>query len=395
MTLSCILDPKPILRLSYILVYTTFIIYPDKPWSYMLADDLKLELKNIDPDIQTIKTFWHTSKLEDRFHELEATSNQDNFWQNPHQAQILKELQHIKTQREQVHHIIQTKEELDDLVSLFADDEHELKKLHSDILQLKRKVANFKVTLLLHSPEDQSNCFLNINAGAGGTESQDWASMLLRMYMRFCEREGFNVSILDYQTGEEAGIKSATLFIKGKNAYGLLKGEAGIHRLVRISPFDANKKRHTSFAAVHVAPEVPEIEITINPSDLRIDTYRAGGAGGQHVNKTDSAVRITHEPTGIVVQCQNERSQTQNKINAMKMLMARLAQKQKEEERAKAAHVEKKKIEWGSQIRSYVLHPYKMVKDHRTDIDSPQPDLVLDGDLMNFIEHYLIWSASE
>jgi peptide chain release factor 2 len=215
------------------------------------------------------------------------------------------------------------------------------------------------------------------------------------MYVRFCEREQLSVDILDHQVGEEAGIKSATLFIRGKNSYGLLKGEAGIHRLVRISPFDANKRRHTSFAAVTLTPEVPEVEISIEPKDLRIDTYRAGGAGGQHVNKTESAVRITHIPTGIVVQCQNERSQIQNRETAMKMLKAKLAQKQKEEQDAKSAAIERKKIEWGSQIRSYVLHPYKMVKDHRTDHESPQPDLVLDGELMDFIESYLIWNAKQ
>ncbi len=254
-------------------------------------------------------------------------------------------------------------------------------------------MRSFKVELLLNAPDDSSNCFLSINAGAGGTESQDWADMLLRMFLRFCERQKFNVSIVDYQSGEEAGIKSATLFIRGKNVYGLLKSESGIHRLVRISPFDSAKRRHTSFSAVSLTPEAPEVEITIDPNDLRIDTYRAGGAGGQHVNKTDSAVRITHIPTNIVVQCQNERSQTQNKVTAMKMLQAKLVQRQKEEEKAKQAGREKKKIEWGSQIRSYVLHPYKMVKDHRTNIESPQPDLVLDGDLMKFIESYLIWAG--
>jgi peptide chain release factor 2 len=200
---------------------------------------------------------------------------------------------------------------------------------------------------------------------------------------------------VDHQVGEAAGIKSATLFIRGKNAYGLLKGEQGIHRLVRISPYDANKRRHTSFSAVSISPEVPEVEITIDPNDLRIDTFRSGGAGGQHVNKTESAIRITHIPTGTVVQCQNERSQVQNKETAMKMLRAKLAQKQKTEQAAKDAAIEKKSIEWGSQIRSYVLHPYKMVKDHRTDYESPQPDLVLDGDLTPFIESYLIWLGKQ
>jgi peptide chain release factor 2 len=215
------------------------------------------------------------------------------------------------------------------------------------------------------------------------------------MYLRFCEREKLPAELIDYQAGEEAGIKSATLFIRGKNPYGLLKGEQGIHRLVRISPYDSAKRRHTSFSAVAVTPEIPELEIVIDPSDLRIDTYRAGGAGGQHVNKTESAVRITHLPTNTVTQCQNERSQLQNKETAMKMLKAKLAQKYKDEQDAKNAAVEKKKIEWGSQIRSYVLHPYKMVKDHRTDKESPQPDLILDGDLMEFIESYLIELGSK
>lgn len=359
----------------------------------MLIDELKEMLKTLEPDIATITTFWQNSKLEERFGTLENISHQEDFWQHPNQANILKELQAIKNQREQYRHIQFSHSELNEMIDLFAQDEAELKKLQEDINHLKKAVLNFKVELLLSTPEDSSNCFLNINAGAGGTESQDWADMILRMYLRFCERQKFNVSTIDYQPAEEAGIKSATLFIKGKNAYGLLKSENGIHRLVRISPFDSNKRRHTSFAAVQVTPEAPDVEIKIDPNDLRVDTYRAGGAGGQHVNKTDSAVRITHIPTGIVVQCQNERSQTQNKATAMKMLMAKLVQKQKEEEDAKLASVEKKKIEWGSQIRSYVLHPYKMVKDHRTNTDSTQPDLVLDGDLINFIEKYLIWNS--
>jgi peptide chain release factor 2 len=212
------------------------------------------------------------------------------------------------------------------------------------------------------------------------------------MYLRFCEREKLKAQIVDYQPGEGAGIKSATIFVKGKNAFGYLKGENGIHRLVRISPFDANKRRHTSFAAASATPEAEEIHITIDPQDLRIDTYRASGAGGQHVNTTDSAVRITHTPSGIVVQCQNERSQTQNKETAMKMLKSRLYQRQQEEEEKKQKATEKKRIEWGSQIRSYVLHPYQMVKDHRTGHESSQPQGVLDGQIMPFIEQNLIYS---
>lgn len=360
----------------------------------MLFDDIHEQLKAMAPDITTISTFWENSGLEKRFSELHAVSESENFWQHPEQTAILKELQKVRVARDQYMFITSTYRDSLELLDMLKGDEQELAKLGKEVSSLKKEVTAFKIALLMNAPDDQSNCFLSINSGAGGTESQDWASILLRMFVRFCEREKLSTEVIDYQAGEEAGIKSATLFIRGKNPYGLLKGEQGVHRLVRISPFDANKRRHTSFAGVSVTPEVPEVEIVINPADLKIDTYRAGGAGGQHVNKTESAVRITHLPSGIVVQCQNERSQGQNKELAMKMLKSKLVQKQKEEHDAKAAAVEKKKIEWGSQIRSYVLHPYKMVKDHRTDIESPQPDLVLDGDLMEFIEAYLIWLGS-
>lgn len=360
----------------------------------MLLDELREALKALEPDIATIKAYWKNSNAEKDYAALDQQANQEDFWQNPRQAEISKQLHAVRQQREQYQTIINLYKELNELIELFDQDETELQKLKKEINDLRKTVSAFKVSLLLNEQDDDSNCFLSINAGAGGTESQDWAEMLLRMYMRFCEREKKEVSMVDYQQGEEAGIKSATLFIKGTNAHGLLKSEQGIHRLVRISPFDSNKRRHTSFAAVTATPEAPEIAVTIDPKDLRIDTYRASGAGGQHVNKTDSAVRITHLPTNIVVQCQNERSQTQNKETAMKMLKAKLIQKQKDEQIAKEAAVEKKKIEWGSQIRSYVLHPYKMVKDHRTNVESPQPDLVLDGDLMEFIESFLIWKSA-
>lgn len=359
----------------------------------MTAQDLLQKLKELQPDIDIINQYWEKSTIEDEYKRLNSLSMQEDFWQNPNQAEILKSLQKVKTQRDQYYTLINTYNDLPELLQLFSDDEQELLNLKKEVGRLKKGVTQFKVTLLLHDEQDSSACFLNINAGAGGTESQDWAHILLRMYLRFCEREGLPTQTVDFQSGEEAGIKSATLYIKGTNPYGLLKSEHGIHRLVRISPFDANKRRHTSFAAVHLIPEVPEVEVEINPQDLRIDTYRAGGAGGQHVNKTDSAVRITHIPSGIVVQCQNERSQLQNKETAMKMLKAKLYQKAKEEKAAQQAGIEKKKIEWGSQIRSYILHPYKMVKDHRTNFESPQPELVLDGELMDFIEKYLIECA--
>lgn len=362
---------------------------------FVLADELREQLKSLDPAINIIKDYWQKSDLDQEYTALQKQSQQEYFWQDPQQASILKRLQLLKNQRDAYTTIIKNYQELNELVSLLADDEQVLQNLIHDIRSLAKAVAAFKITILLDNPDDTHNCFLSINAGAGGTESQDWASMLLRMYVRFCEREGFNAQLIDYQPGEEAGIKSATLFVKGKNSYGLLKAENGIHRLVRISPFDANKRRHTSFAAVQTTPEMPEAEVNIDQKDLRIDTYRAGGAGGQHVNKTESAVRITHLPTNTVAQCQSERSQIQNRETAMKMLYAKLSQKLKEEQEAAAAKIDKKKIEWGSQIRSYVLHPYKLVKDHRTDIESPQPDLVLDGDLIPFIEGYLIAQATQ
>lgn len=356
----------------------------------MIIDDLKQRLKDLEPNITIIQNYWQTAELEKLFQQLESQSNEESFWQNPNRTEISQKLQQVRLKREAFLSITTTYQEMKDLLILFEDDEQELAKIEPDIIALAKQAKNFKVSLLLHNENDASNCFFTINSGAGGTESQDWADILCRMYIRFCERNNFTVQIIERQDGEEAGIKAVTLYIKGNNAFGLLKSEHGVHRLVRISPFDASKRRHTSFAAVTIIPELPPAEkIEIDPKDLRIDTFRAGGAGGQHVNKTDSAVRITHLPTNFVVQCQNERSQHQNKEVAMKMLMSKLKQKQDAEELEKT-RTDKQKNEWGSQIRSYVLHPYKMVKDHRTDCESPQPDLVLDGDLMDFIETYLV-----
>lgn len=361
----------------------------------MLLDDLQEQLKAVEPELASIKKFYANADLDAKFQKSERVIHDENFWQNPDQIKISKEHQRIKQLKQAYDSIINSYEESFELLELFAENNEELENLKQDINKLCSTIKKFKIELLLNKPNDSTNCFLSINSGAGGTESQDWASMLLRMFLRFCERENLKVDTIDYQSGEEAGIKSATLFVKGNNAHGFLKAEHGIHRLVRISPFDSSKRRHTSFAAVFVTPESTDEKIEIKDEELRIDTYRAGGAGGQHVNKTDSAVRITHLPTKIVVQCQNERSQLQNKQTAMKMLMAKLVEKKEEEKRAKEAAVEKKKIEWGSQIRSYVLHPYKMVKDHRTNHESPQPDIVLDGDIMPFIETYLVQSASD
>jgi peptide chain release factor 2 len=356
----------------------------------MLVDELQDKLKDLGSDIEAIKKFFTGSNLEEKFYKLDEMIKTEDFWQNPDRDKILQEHSKTKDLYEKCNSTLNSYKDYCDVVELFADNESELENLKSDVLQLCRDVKKFKIAILLSGQEDSKFCYLSINAGAGGTESQDWTDMLLRMYLRFCEREGFKVDVLDYQSGEEAGIKSATIFVRKKNATGFLKSESGIHRLVRISPFDSNKRRHTSFAAVSITPEVEDSKIEIDEKDLRIDTYRAGGAGGQHVNKTDSAVRITHLPTNVVVQCQNERSQLQNKQTALKLLKARLIERQEREAEEKKRAVKKKKIEWGSQIRSYVLHPYKMVKDHRTSFESSQPDLVLDGDLMGFIETYLV-----
>ncbi|OGL44448.1 MAG: peptide chain release factor 2, partial [Candidatus Schekmanbacteria bacterium RBG_16_38_11] len=249
---------------------------------------------------------------------------------------------------------------------------------------METAVSQVEIQTILSGENDYNNAIVSIHPGAGGTESQDWAQMLLRMYLRWVERRGFKSEINDIQPGEEAGIKSATFTVIGEYAYGYLKAEAGVHRLVRISPFDANKRRHTSFASVFVIPEVDdEIVVDIKDDDLKVDTFRSGGAGGQHVNVTDSAVRITHLPTGIVVSCQNERSQHKNKASALKILRSKIYERKVEEEREKMEkiHGEKKDIAWGSQIRSYVLHPYRMVKDHRTDLETGNADAVLDGDI--------------
>ena len=274
-----------------------------------------------------------------------------------------------------------------------AEDAETLVEVHRLNAELEQGVAQAEFQKMLSGPHDRSNCFFSINAGAGGTESQDWAEMLLRMYLRYCERKGWKTDITDYQGGEEAGIKGVTFAVTGEFAYGYLKAEAGIHRLVRISPFDSNARRHTSFASVFVFPEIEDdIEVKIIESDLRVDTYRSSGAGGQHVNTTDSAIRITHLPSGIVVACQTERSQHLNKATALRVLRAKLYEREVEEREVKAAEIggEKKEIGWGSQIRSYVLHPYKMVKDLRTGVETGNPDAVLDGDLEDFVVAYLM-----
>ncbi len=273
-----------------------------------------------------------------------------------------------------------------------ADDIQSLEHFKSDLAGLKKEIDLIEFNRLLDGEADKNNAILSVNAGAGGTESCDWAAMLLRMYGRYAEDKGYQVTVIDQLSGEEAGIKNATILIKGSYAYGFLKSESGVHRLVRISPFDANKRRHTSFASIDVIPEVSDdIQIDIKETDLKIDTFRSGGKGGQHVNKTDSAVRITHIPTGIIVQCQNERSQFKNKQMSLRFLKAKLYEKElmKKAQAVESAYDLKKEIAWGSQIRSYVLHPYSMVKDHRTAYETSNSQAVLDGKLDDFIEAYL------
>ena len=338
-----------------------------------------------------LRRFLDWDRAHKRLEELNAKVEDPQLWDDPKRAQdVMRERRRLD---EAIGATTAIERELADTVELMAMAESEGDQALVDdavnsLADLAARAERDKVAALLAGEADANNTYVEVNAGAGGTESQDWAEMLLRMYTRWAERHGMKVEIVDYPGGEQAGIKSATLLIKGENAYGNLKTESGVHRLVRISPYDSNARRHTSFASVWVYPEVDEdIDIEINEAELRIDTYRASGAGGQHVNTTDSAVRITHIPTGIVVACQNERSQHKNRASAMKQLKARLyeAELQKREAEANATNATKTDIGWGHQIRSYVLQPYQLVKDLRTGVTSTAPSDVLDGDLDRFM----------
>ncbi len=320
---------------------------------------------------------------------------QPDFWNDQDQAQkVISEANGLK---DQVHEFYELSEAYDNLELTYElvkeEEDAELQaELEGELQVLTERLEQFELQMLLSDEYDKNNAIVELHPGAGGTESQDWGSMLLRMYTRWAESKGFKVETLDYLPGDEAGIKSVTLGIKGHNAYGYLKAEKGVHRLVRISPFDSSGRRHTSFVSCDVMPELnDDIEIDIRSEDLRVDTYRSSGAGGQHVNKTESAIRITHLPTGIVVSCQTERSQIQNREHAMKMLQAKLYQREVEEKEKAIAEIrgEQKEIGWGSQIRSYVFHPYSMVKDHRTGTETGNVQAVMDGDIDMFINAYL------
>lgn len=318
-----------------------------------------------------------------------------DFWNDQQGAQtVINEANGIKAIVNEYNDLLLTQENLEMTLELLKEepDEDLQGELESELVEFQAKLGDFELQMLLSEPYDKNNAILELHPGAGGTESQDWGSMLLRMYTRWAEKRGFKVETLDYLPGDEAGIKSVTLKISGHNAYGYLKAEKGVHRLVRISPFDSSGRRHTSFVSCEVMPEFnDEIEIDIRTEDLKIDTYRATGAGGQHINTTDSAVRITHTPTGTVVQCQSERSQIKNREHAMKMLKAKLYQLEIEKQEQQLAEIrgEQKEIGWGSQIRSYVFHPYSMVKDHRTGEETGNTGAVMDGDLDAFINAYL------
>ncbi|CAM4461800.1 peptide chain release factor 2 [Paenibacillus macerans] len=318
-----------------------------------------------------------------------------DFWDDNEKAQaIIAEMNAVKSSVDQY---LALQGEYDDIETMaeLAEEEGDdslAAEISESVAALVKKLEDFELQLLLNQPYDKMNAILELHPGAGGTESQDWGQMLLRMYTRWAEKRGFKVETLDYLPGDEAGIKSVTLLIKGYNAYGYLKAEKGVHRLVRISPFDASGRRHTSFVSCDVVPEISEdVEVEVRPEDLKIDTYRASGAGGQHINTTDSAVRITHIPTGIVVTCQNERSQIKNRERAMTMLRSKLYERKLEEQQKELDEIrgEQSDIAWGSQIRSYVFHPYSMVKDHRTSVETGNIGAVMDGDLDAFIDGYL------
>ncbi|PQP84609.1 peptide chain release factor 2 [Paenibacillus sp. PCH8] len=361
----------------------------------MIDPSVKQDLREIGKKLTNLRGSLDLDLKQEMIENFEVKMSAPDFWDDSDKAQaLIADLNAVKGSVDQYEKLQQ---EYDDAVMMaeLADeegDEELATEIGRSVTSIVGKVAEFELQLLLNQPYDKMDAILELHPGAGGTESQDWGQMLLRMYTRWSEKRGFKVEVLDYLPGDEAGIKSVTLSIKGHNAYGYLKAEKGVHRLVRISPFDSSGRRHTSFVSCDVVPEIDDtIELDIRTEDLKIDTYRASGAGGQHINTTDSAVRITHLPTGVVVTCQNERSQIKNRERAMKMLRSKLYERKIEEQKQHLDEIrgDQSDISWGSQIRSYVFHPYSMVKDHRTSVETGNTGAVMDGDLDGFIDGYL------
>ncbi|MCX8023488.1 MAG: peptide chain release factor 2 [Syntrophorhabdaceae bacterium] len=366
-----------------------------------MLDEIKGRIDSLVEKMEALRGYLDLGSLYGRLKRLDEEIAKEAFWSDQEKAQrLLKERSRIKEEIERWEGKEKEIEEIKILEEFVKEtgDQKDMDELIGRVSRLEGLISRFEIERMLSGENDRENAIVYINAGAGGTEAQDWAEMLLRMYIKWAEKEKFETQVVDLLQGEEAGIKNVTFLVKGLYAYGYLKCEVGIHRLVRVSPFDANNRRHTSFASVYAYPEISDdISIEIREEDLKIDTFRASGPGGQHVNRTESAIRITHIPTGIVVQCQNERSQHKNRAIAMAILKSRLyeLEKRKQEEKLNSLNKEKKDIGWGSQIRSYILHPYKLVKDHRTKLEEHNADAVLDGEIDPFIRAYLLYLTFE